>query len=200
MSLNYWIDRARALKAAIAGQGEAFLRGAPPEEIERVAGADFVSLPTKEKASIIAVMREMEADSSESAVGLEQSGKVVLAGSDVMQLRKVYEGTPKEAETLLEGANWAKLTGVLQGDGHCAPTVTQGWKAHAYPLQQITIQLQGTRHSEREAMIGQLETVLARLRSGELTGEEHDDDFGYRFQVMPASDGPSFFEEPAGRR
>ena len=74
------------------------------------------------------------------------------------------------------------------------------WIQHAYPLQQITIHLQGTRHSDRAAVIDQLETVLARLRRGDLAGADHDDDFGYRFEVVAASDGPSFFDDPAGTR
>lgn len=74
----------------------------------------------------------------------------------------------------------------------------QNWIAHAYPLQQVTVQLQGTKHSDNAAIIGQLEIVLARLRMGELKGQDHDDDFGYRFAVDSASAGPSFFDEPAG--
>lgn len=74
----------------------------------------------------------------------------------------------------------------------------QGWIAHAYPLQQITIHLQGTKHSDRAAIIGQLEVVLSRLRAGDLKGQDHDDDFGYRFTVEPTSAGQSFFDDPAG--
>lgn len=74
------------------------------------------------------------------------------------------------------------------------------WKQHAYPLQQVTIRLQGTRHSERESVIQQLEGVIARLRNGEVVGCEHDDDFGYDFVVNTSVDGPSFFDEPAGSR
>lgn len=74
------------------------------------------------------------------------------------------------------------------------------WTQHAYPLQHITIHLQGTRHSDRGAVIDQLETVLERLRRGEQAGTDHDDDFGYCFEVVPASDGPSFFDAPAGTR
>jgi hypothetical protein len=74
----------------------------------------------------------------------------------------------------------------------------QSWKEHAYPLQQVTIQLQGTRQSSPEAVISQLEAVIARLRAGDTHGEVHDDDFGYRFTSRRASDGPSFFEEAAG--
>lgn len=76
----------------------------------------------------------------------------------------------------------------------------QHWIEHAYPLQQVTVQLQGTRHSDRIAVIQQLERVLERLRAGEMHGELHDDDFGYRFTCVEKSPGPSFFDEPAGLR
>jgi len=78
--------------------------------------------------------------------------------------------------------------------------VSDAWVKHAYPLQQIVIQLQGTRHSYREAVIAQLETVLARLRAGEKKGSVHDDDFGYAFEVIEASMGPSFFDKPCESR
>jgi hypothetical protein len=69
------------------------------------------------------------------------------------------------------------------------------WIKHAYPLQHISIELQGTRQSDRQSLISQLESVLARLRAGELTGEEDDDDFGYRFSVNAKSLGPSIFKK-----
>lgn len=75
---------------------------------------------------------------------------------------------------------------------------SENWIKHAYPLQQITIKLQGTRHSSRDAVIDQLETVVARLKRGEVDGTSHDDDFGYQFEVQSASPGPSFFDSPAG--
>ena len=68
------------------------------------------------------------------------------------------------------------------------------WIAHAYPLQQIRIELQGTRHSDRSVVIEQLETVLARLRAGDLAGRVDDDDFGYRFSVEVVSSGSSIFD------
>lgn len=79
------------------------------------------------------------------------------------------------------------------------PAQNSAWVDHAYPLQQVTVRLQGTKHSDRAAIIQQLETVLSRLRSGDTTGEEHDDDFGYRFEVVTASSGPSFFDLPSAR-
>jgi hypothetical protein len=36
------------------------------------------------------------------------------------------------------------------------------------------------------------------MRAGDLNGEDHDDDFGYRFNVELSSTDPSFFDEPAG--
>ncbi len=80
-----------------------------------------------------------------------------------------------------------------------AYTPPKAWIEHAYPLQQITVQLQGIRQTERQRVIEQLETVLARLRAGELTGEDHDDDFGYRFEINPASTD-SFFDKPVSHR
>ncbi|EOO9660518.1 hypothetical protein CG408_RS24265, partial [Escherichia coli] len=82
---------------------------------------------------------------------------------------------------------------------HSGPN--QAWIEHAYPLQQVTILLQGTRHSEREDIISQLEIILSRLKNGENTGFEHDDDFGYSFQYDAAAIGKSsFFDEAAGRK
>lgn len=77
---------------------------------------------------------------------------------------------------------------------------TQSWLDHAYPLQQLTVKLQGTRHSSREEIIKQLETVVLRLKAGDLTGQEHDDDFGFSFEYIEASPGPTFFEDSADRR
>lgn len=72
------------------------------------------------------------------------------------------------------------------------------WKAHAYPLRQVTVQAQGTKHCDREAVIRQLELAIARLRSGDMSGVSHDDDFGFRFSEDRASNGPSFFVESCG--
>lgn len=75
----------------------------------------------------------------------------------------------------------------------------QAWVNHAYPLQQLTIKLQGTRHSSPESILAYLTTVTKRLNAGELTGGEHDDDHGYRFEFVKASPGPSFFDTPASQ-
>lgn len=73
------------------------------------------------------------------------------------------------------------------------------WIEQAYPLQQITVQVQGTRHSNRAALIDQLETAIARLRAGDQCGSVHDDDFGYRFVVAESISGPSFSMTPRDR-
>lgn len=78
-------------------------------------------------------------------------------------------------------------------------STNHNWIQHAYPLQQITVRLQGTRLSKREDIIIQTETVLERLKRGEMQGEDHDDDFGYSFNVEPTSLGPSFFDKPAAK-
>lgn len=75
--------------------------------------------------------------------------------------------------------------------------MNESWIAHAYPLQQVTIRLQGTRHSDKAAIVAQLETVIARLRDGDISGHDHDDDFGYAFEYVQAAPGPSFFDESA---
>lgn len=74
------------------------------------------------------------------------------------------------------------------------------WGKHAYPLQQMTVsvQLQGTRHSERQGVVGLLDDVVRRIKAGEVSGEDHDDDFGYRFNISSANGGATFFDDPAG--
>lgn len=72
------------------------------------------------------------------------------------------------------------------------------WIAHAYPLRQISVLLQGTRHQEKDDIINQLETVLSRLRSSDLSGCHHDDDFGYSFDVS-LGNGSSLFRKPLNK-
>lgn len=74
----------------------------------------------------------------------------------------------------------------------------ESWKDSAYPLKLITVQAQGTRHTERSALIGALEDALDRLRAGDIAGEHSDDDYGYRFEVaenMPVT----IFADPASQ-
>lgn len=59
----------------------------------------------------------------------------------------------------------------------------------APPLEQLTVLLQGTRHSKRDTIVGQLEAVLKILRAGGNSREVHDDDFGYSFTYTSASSG-----------
>ena len=75
---------------------------------------------------------------------------------------------------------------------------SEEWISHAYPLQQVTIKLQGTRHSDKAAIVGQLEPVLARLKAGDIAGQGRDDDCGYSLESAARCPGPSFFDAPAG--
>lgn len=73
------------------------------------------------------------------------------------------------------------------------------WKAHAYPLKRVTIDLQATRHTNRAALAAQLVEVAERLKAGDSEGEDHDDDYGYRFIVIEQTE-ESLFNAPASRR
>ncbi|WP_339534591.1 hypothetical protein [Pseudomonas hunanensis] len=73
--------------------------------------------------------------------------------------------------------------------------VSKSWIAQAYPLQQLTIQVQGTRHSSTDSLITHVETVISELKAGRSSGTQHDDDFGYTFNYVSDSAGPSFFDE-----
>ena len=79
--------------------------------------------------------------------------------------------------------------------------MTEEWIEHAYPLRQVTIKLQGTKHSSREAIIDLLDAVLLRLKNGESYGYAHDDDYGYIFEYVDSvPNGPSFFDAPSGEK
>lgn len=72
---------------------------------------------------------------------------------------------------------------------------SKAWIEHAYPLKQVYVQLQGTRHSSREDVIELLETVVAKLKAGDTQGGVNDDDFGYFFEYRDDVPGPSLFDE-----
>lgn len=76
-------------------------------------------------------------------------------------------------------------------------TASQEWKDHAYPLQLITIELQGTRHSSRAGMLALLKVIVARIERGDINGETCDDDFGYRFAITSPLE--SVFDVPASK-
>ena len=57
------------------------------------------------------------------------------------------------------------------------------WKEQAYPLKQLIIKIQGTRHSTKEDMISLLKSVVGRLEQGIEHGQTSDDDFGYVFSL-----------------
>ena len=77
---------------------------------------------------------------------------------------------------------------------------SQSWIDHAYPLNQLTIKLQGTRHSSPESITALLGIVTKRLAAGVTTGYDYDDDFGYHFELVKESPGPSFFDGPSGMK
>lgn len=67
------------------------------------------------------------------------------------------------------------------------------WAMHAHPLKQITITLQGTRHSVLDDLLHQVPEVVRRIQAGDMQGEASDDDFGYKFQVSKSSQDRSVF-------
>lgn len=73
------------------------------------------------------------------------------------------------------------------------------WAMNAHPLKQITIDLQGTRHSEVDHMVKQLQEAAERIKRGETQGESSDDDFGYKFSVNSSSNKPSLFDQSLTR-
>lgn len=76
----------------------------------------------------------------------------------------------------------------------------QAWKDHAYPLQAIKIELQGTRHSNQAEMLAQLKEVVARIERGDVAGESSDDDFGYKFAVSGGVETSIFGDDPASHK
>lgn len=81
-----------------------------------------------------------------------------------------------------------ELTTHQSTDNHEKPLLDSSWADHAYPLQQILITLQGTKHSDRQQMILLLEEVLERLKLGDRYGMHHDDDFGYEFKSLESNE------------
>ena len=71
----------------------------------------------------------------------------------------------------------------------------QAWKDHAYPLQGIKIELQGTRHSNKADLLSQLKEVVERIERGDANGESSDDDFGYKFTVTSAAETSIFGDD-----
>lgn len=92
-----------------------------------------------------------------------------------------------------------RLPPVIEELGEDVERVQAEWRAHAYPLKQITICLQGTRWSDKNRIINQLEGITERLRSGDIEGHDHDDDFGYSFAFIADGDA-SFFANECGSK
>ena len=76
--------------------------------------------------------------------------------------------------------------------------MSDAWKADAYPLQLITIRLQGTRHCRPSTILHWLDEVRARVLAGEKSGELSDDDDGYHFDVIVPDE--SILPGPASSR
>lgn len=114
------------------------------------------------------------------------SGKGELLGSAIRELPNGMTELDLDFELEVNVADKPESRSVMSD---------RAWVEHAYPLQQVKIRLQGTRHSDKDAIIRQLETVIARLKAGDSSGQDHDDDFGYTFDYVAASSGPSFFDE-----
>ena len=68
------------------------------------------------------------------------------------------------------------------------------------PLTQVTIKLQGSGLSDKEAIINQLKTVAERLRAGEIVGYDYDETFGYYFDVLSVPPTCTLFAPACGKR
>ncbi|MDF9778944.1 hypothetical protein [Pseudomonas baetica] len=112
-----------------------------------------------------------------------------------LSLRECQAAMPTDTESPAHEYQARESTQVITA--HQKPNLA--WINHAYPLQQLTIKLQGTRHSNPASIIAYLSKVTARLNAGDSTGQEHDDDFGYHFEFVKASPGPSFFDTPSSK-
>jgi hypothetical protein len=111
-----------------------------------------------------------------------------------------YPEGSAQADAYFAGAN----EGALRANAHLAASTTattasnesdflvKWWRELAYPLQTISICLQGTKLTPFDEIVGLLQRVNLRLRSGDERGEESDDEIGYRFEVR-SSNGPSLF-------
>lgn len=65
------------------------------------------------------------------------------------------------------------------------------------PYTQITIQLQGTRNTSRQALAAQLHEIAAQLVEGRTDGQLESEGAGYRFRTEVILSGPSIFSEAA---
>lgn len=56
------------------------------------------------------------------------------------------------------------------------------WMLHAYPLKQLTINLQGTKHTSKDDLIALLENIIFEIKNEKEAGKAEDDDYGYIFE------------------
>ena len=74
--------------------------------------------------------------------------------------------------------------------------VNSNWQPLALPLKAITLKRQGTKHSPLDDLLSQLQHSVDRVNAGNTLGYDHDDDFGYVFEVVNETD-VTFFADPA---
>lgn len=105
-------------------------------------------------------------------------------------LEEILAPAPAQPQSTTQGED--SLGAVASSVSPFFSAPSEKWKNHAYPLALFTIQAQGTSYSRRDDMIAALEKALARLKAGESSGEESDDDFGYRFVESKAMNASIF--------
>jgi hypothetical protein len=66
--------------------------------------------------------------------------------------------------------------------------VNSNWQRLAFPLKQITIKRQGTEHSTLDDLLSRLQHIAGRVNAWYNLGYNHDDDFGYVFEVADETD------------
>lgn len=74
--------------------------------------------------------------------------------------------------------------------------VNSNWQRLAFPLKQITIKRQGTEQPTLDDLLSRLQHIAGRVNAWYNLGYDHDDDFGYVFEVADET-GVTFFADPA---
>ena len=74
--------------------------------------------------------------------------------------------------------------------------VNSNWQQLAFPLKQIAIKRQGTKHSTLDDLLSQLQHSADRVNAENALGYDHDDDFGYVFEVVNETN-VTFFADSA---
>lgn len=119
-------------------------------------------------------------------------GRAVATSICIISQKEAMEALEDDPERHIFWSDQIANEDRADADGESASTA-------AKPLTLVTIQAQGTEHTSPESLLRSLESAMARLRAGEIAGEESDDDFGYRFQVS-SNQADSIFPVPASRQ